>query len=376
MATGGNSFVEPDLTLTKLRQLGVGAYGSVYIAMHGDLMCAAKIMHSALFQFNPKGKPPMVQRFEEECDVLRRIRHPCIVQFLDKTTDPDSGLPVLLMELMDESLTHYLEKLEQPPLCHLQVNLCHDICMALSYLHSISLIHRDVSSNNVLLTPGFKAKLSDFGVSTLMSDRGTEMTQCPGALVYMPPEGQASPPVYSEKMDIFSFGVIGVQIATCLFPNPGAAYKTCMMTVSGSSQRLMYSVPEAERRENHISLIPDDHQLKATFLSCLKDDPSKRPSAHQLCELLLKQKESTAYVESIQSSKLQDSSNLQTKCEAMTRRLNNFSAEKTRLLEALRNSEDMTGTLSSQVLEQRQIVANLEQENRRLQATRSSQVCG
>ena len=380
MATGGKSFIEPDLTLTKVRQLGVGSYGSVYIALYGDLVCAAKFMHSVLFQFTPKGKPPMVQRFEEECDLLRCIRHPCIVQFLDKTTDPDTGLPVLLMELMDESLTHYLEKLEQPPLYHLQVNLCHDVCMALSYLHSANLIHRDVSGNNVLLTPSFKAKLSDFGVSTLMSKRDVEMTQCPGALVYMPPEGQANPPKYSEKMDVFSFGVIGVQIATCSFPNPGDAYRTVSMprlSATSNSQHVFVCVPEVERRENHITMISDDHHLKASFLSCLKDDAKERPSAHKLCELLLKLKESTAYVESVQLSKLHGSSSLQTKCEAMTRRLNEFSANQTHLNEALQNSEEMVRSLSSQVNEQRQVVASLEQENRRLQAlqtARSSQV--
>ena len=55
------------------------------------------------------------------------------------------------MELMDDSLTHFLEGSSQPIPYHIQVNICCDIALALSFLHSNSIFHRDLSSNNVLL---------------------------------------------------------------------------------------------------------------------------------------------------------------------------------------------------------------------------------
>jgi len=76
------------------------------------------------------------------------------------------------------------------------------------------IIHRDLSSNNVLLIAGNRAKVVDFGMSKLseLYPHITPLTQCPGTAVYMPPEALLNPAVYSEKLDIFSTGVIAVRI--------------------------------------------------------------------------------------------------------------------------------------------------------------------
>ena len=70
-----------------------------------------------------------------------------------------------------------------------------------------------MSSNNVLLIAGSRAKSTDFGMSTL-TDAATShlasMTQCPGTPAYMSPEALDEPPVYSEKLDCFSFGVLTI----------------------------------------------------------------------------------------------------------------------------------------------------------------------
>ena len=224
MASGGSMPTDQGqvFKLIKLEPLGVGAYGSVYVAKYGDTKCAAKIMHQVLFQFSQEGgKPSMLDRFEQECELLRTIRHPRIVQFLDKVIDPDTGLSVLLMELMGENLTHYLEKSSQPPDYHVQVNIFHDIASALSYLHSRGFIHRDVSSNNVLLVAGCcRAKLSDFGVSRSTFENMDEMTICPGSVVYMAPECSFRTG-YSNKVDVFSLGVVGYRWSLASSPIQG-----------------------------------------------------------------------------------------------------------------------------------------------------------
>jgi serine/threonine-protein kinase TNNI3K len=61
------------------------------------------------------------------------------------------------MELMDDSLTHFLESSPRPIPYHIQVNICHDITLALSFLHSNGIVHRDLSSNNVLLIGNVRA---------------------------------------------------------------------------------------------------------------------------------------------------------------------------------------------------------------------------
>ena len=105
------------IQLFKHQTLGVGSYGKVCKAKCDNLLCAAKIIHETLFNplpqhvIAPKSehRQPM-RRFEQECEFLSTIRHPNIVQYLGMYQDPDTSLPVLLMELMDDSLTHFLEK--------------------------------------------------------------------------------------------------------------------------------------------------------------------------------------------------------------------------------------------------------------------------
>ena len=149
----------------KTNPLGTGSYGAVYRAMCDDLPCAGKILHLTLFQFNDPGATTVMKRFEQECNFLSAIRHPNIVQYLGSYRDPDTQLPVLLMELMDESLTKFLKRSRKPLPYHVQVDLCEDVTLALAYLHSNDIIHRDLSSNNVLVIgAGNRAKVTDFGI--------------------------------------------------------------------------------------------------------------------------------------------------------------------------------------------------------------------
>ena len=165
--------------------LGSGSYGVVCKAMWGQRLCAAKLLHPIFFQSNDPGIVTTRRRFEQECRFLDDMKHPHIVEYLGTSHDPDSGLLVLLMELMDESLTHFLERSQQPLAFHIEVDLCHGIAQALAYIHSKDIIHRDLSGNNVLLLAG-RAKITDFGMSKLLDSnrRMTPLTMCPGTLAY------------------------------------------------------------------------------------------------------------------------------------------------------------------------------------------------
>jgi serine/threonine-protein kinase TNNI3K len=218
------------IQLFKDQNLGIGGYGAVCKAKCDDLLCAAKILHPTLFDPIAHQKVARrrehrlpIKRFEQECEFMSAIRHPNIVQYLCMYQDPDTGLPVLLMELMDNSLTHFLESSTQPIPYHIQVNVCHDITLALSFLHSNKIIHRDLSGNNVLLIGNIRAKVTDFGMARLgdINPQATRLTftMCPGTDVYMPPEAVRAQPVYTEKVDCFSFGGIIVQILSRQFPN-------------------------------------------------------------------------------------------------------------------------------------------------------------
>ena len=290
--------------IIKTSSLGVGSYGAVYRALCDELPCAAKILHPTLFETNDPGARKIIERFEQECQFLSGVRHPHIVQYLGVSRDSESGLPVLLMELMDTSLTRYLERSEEPLRFHIQVDLCQDIVLALAYLHANGIIHRDLSSNNVLLI-GNRAKVTDFGMSKLssMNPRMTPMTTCPGTLAYMPPEALKEPPVYSKKLDCFSFGVVSVQMLTRQFPNPGVRFRTIDITDPRIPSGTLYApIPEIERRRSHIDLVYPAHPLLPVALNCLKDRDRERPSAPELCQSLAALKEAPQYGESVQQA--------------------------------------------------------------------------
>ena len=303
------------IILFKKQTLGIGSYGAVCKARCDDLLCAAKIIHPTLFDptalhqiaSHREHRLP-IRRFQLECEFSSTVRHPNIVQYLGTHQDPETRLPVLLMELMDDNLTHFLENSPQLIPYHIQVNICHDITLALSFLHSNGIVHRDLSSNNVLLIGNIRAKLTDFGMArlgslNLYSTRVTNTT-CPGTDVYMPPEAVQDKPVYTEKIDCFSFGVITVQTLTREFPKPGDR----MMTVHDPRypRPLKMSVPEIERRQNHISGVDPNHPLLPIALDCLRDADGERPSAWQLCERVSALKETAKYKNA--SEKVKDSS--------------------------------------------------------------------
>jgi leucine-rich repeat kinase 1/leucine-rich repeat kinase 2 len=104
---------------------------------------------------------------------------------------------------------------------------------------------------------------------------------CPGTDVYMPPEAVKDRPVYTEKIDCFSFGVIAIQTMTQLFPQPGDRRRELEIENVGLVEK---RISEKERRQNHIHKIDPSHPLLATALDCLKDEHAERPNAQELCK--------------------------------------------------------------------------------------------
>ena len=242
-----------------------------------------------------------MQRFEQECAFLESIRHPNIVQYLGTTRDPESRLPVLLMELLDESLTKMLEHSPTAFPYFVEVDICHDIALAVAYLHSNDIIHRDLSSNNVLVVAKRRAKVTDFGMSRISGTAPTmtPLTMCPGTLAYMSPEALEEPPTYTKKLDCFSEGVMMIQVCTRLWPEPGPRTKTVLDPRSPTGTTRM-PVLEPERRQKHIDKINRRHGLLLIAMDCLCYHENERPSSEALCERLAGLKETREYRESME----------------------------------------------------------------------------
>jgi tyrosine-protein kinase Tec/ubiquitin carboxyl-terminal hydrolase 4/11/15 len=151
-----------------------------------------------------------------------------------------------------------------------------------------------------------RAKVTDFGMARLgdLNPRATQLTftMCPGTDVYMPPEAVKDEPVYTEKIDCFSFGVIAIQTMTRLFPQPGGRRKEVEVEGLGLLEK---RISELERRQNHIGKVNPNNPLKAIALSCLKDKDIERPSAEELCRRTASVKRNHKYSESVREGEEQ-----------------------------------------------------------------------
>ena len=271
--------------------LGDGAYAEVCKA---SVPCAAKILHKVL-----TSDPQLTRnsdRFAQECRILYGCFHPNIVRFYGVSSDPETGRTILLMELMNQTLTQLLEFTyrDTPLPYYLQLHLSHDIANGVSYLHSKQILHRDLSSGNVLISspPNVTAKLSDFGMSILRDakERFSKLTRCPGTPVYMPPEAlheASSTKTDYRNIDSFQMGVLMLQIATRLYPSPSDS-QVRRTTQDSPSGYCFDPVPERVRRSAHLKLLRDvDHPLlDHPILECLEDSEEKRPSARCVLEQL------------------------------------------------------------------------------------------
>ena len=292
------------LHINQSHVLGKGSSGSVVKATVDHIHCAAKIFHKLDYP-NHYQEAKNHARFELECRLLRELKHPGIVKFLGVIEIPSFHRPVLLMEMMEQTLINFLEQEPSPLPYYLQLNISHSVIQALTYIHDCHVIHRDVSSDNILINAGSQPKLADFGMSKIVGDGDclslAPLTYCPGSPAYMPPEAWQYNSRYSYKLDIFCAGVLMIHIVSRDYPKPTDASITVRDASLPSEEKIIF-IPEVKRRKRDISKVPSNHTLLPIALQCLKDRDFERPSAADLCQRLAELKETLGYRESVRES--------------------------------------------------------------------------
>ena len=163
-----------------------------------------------------------------------------------------------------------------------------EVALGLRYLHEFSppIIHRDLSSNNVLLTTSMTAKISDLGVAKILDvspgcAAQMTQTQAPGTAAFMPPEAMPARPKYTSKVDMFSFGVLVVHTLSGEWPTPSGVYAE-----DPRDPGRMIPVNEFERRRESIDRIREGHPLLGLIELCLSNVASRRPDAAEVVRQL------------------------------------------------------------------------------------------
>ena len=261
------------------RVIGQGAYGRV---IEVSILCAAKEIHHTLVDFStPEEFITLKQKFLQECEQCSTLCHPNIVHFQGIYYPSESTqLPYLVMEKMDFSLKKYLETNEPAAVSfQIKMSILHDISLGLQYLHAQEIIHRDLSSNNVLLNDQLVAKVADLGVAKVIDPNHVKSaTQAPGTPIFMPPEALSVNPRYGKPVDAFSFGCVVLHVMTHTWPVP----KNEVYVDERTGAKLVLS--EIERRDMYLANIEVSGQLKELILLCLQDLPKRRPSVNYICK--------------------------------------------------------------------------------------------
>ena len=236
--------------------LGEGSYGLVYRATYKGSTVAAKLMHNVLQE-----STHWYMQFQNEIKTMSKIRHPNIVRFIGEYES------YIIMEYIEGGslyrLVDYLQAREKTVSCRQKVSILGDIGRALNHLHNHhQIVHRDLSSPNVLLTKGLVAKVSDFAMSRPFNrPRVQPCTVAPGCPLYMPPEALVAGGEFTEKGDIHSFAIIALELINEEHPQPNQREN------------------DLQKLSKNTCAISELTSLVGLVIDCLDCKPTIRPSS-------------------------------------------------------------------------------------------------
>jgi serine/threonine protein kinase len=202
-----------------VRPLSEGGMGAVYVVdqLSTGNQRALKLMHRELVQ-----SPDLRRRFEQEARVGARIESEHVVQVLAAGVDASSGMPWLVMELLQgEDLAAALRRtgaMRPEQVIAIMSQLCH----ALAAAHRAGVVHRDLKPENIFLAASrradvpFTVKVLDFGIAKVVAEAQTMNTGAVGTPLYMAPEQTAPGQAIAPATDVWALGLIAFRLLTGL----------------------------------------------------------------------------------------------------------------------------------------------------------------
>lgn len=252
-----------EIKMTK-EEIGRGSWGSVAVGVFREQRVAVKQLHDVI---RSDHNLVIVNR---EIDTMSQLHHPNLLLFIGAVLDHPSGCPLIVTEIMDTSLRHAYMKGKLTTNEPSQLSILRDVACGLNYLHCHhdKIIHRDVSSANVLLESKagankWRAKLSDFGSANIARKAFTQQV---GAAVYSAPETEKLQQ-QTPKMDVYSYGILACEVMCCRFPESSAVFQTLLDEV-----RTCYS-----------------RSISQIIIDCTNKIPQQRPAMVNVIHKLDKQ---------------------------------------------------------------------------------------
>lgn len=267
--------------------LGTGSLSKVYRGVLPELVLVAvkklKVPHGTEI-------PPA---FLQELDLLGRLRYRHLVAILGYCFDNE--MSALVVQFMSNGSLE--EHLHGGPTCDLdwpaRVKVAMGVAKALNYLHhdcGSTIVHCDLKPSNVLLDTKDDAHLEDFGLSRLIfSHKLMDMTNSSvgSSMGYFPPE-YANSPTVSTKGDVYSYGILLLELITCkkptldMFTEEMPLAKWCQAAFPNKISEVLDPnlIGSKETSQKQVIL------LMKVALMCAKEDPEERPTVQRVLEML------------------------------------------------------------------------------------------
>lgn len=266
-----------------LGRIGRGSYGDVFKGVWQGTVVAVKKLPGYFIELREEESAAFLDNFQKEASIMKSLHHPNILQLLSTYMEPPDLC--LVMEYMPKgSLYKILHdqtvQLDWPIVRKILL----DAAKGMAYLHGCEpvVIHRDLKSHNLLIDNNWTCKVCDFGLSKILTDRPTtsQMTSC-GTPSWTAPEVLRNDR-YTEKADVFGFGVVVWECVTRQDPHPGMPPFQVVLEVG--SKHLRPEIP---------STAPTP--LQDLMRSCWSEDPAQRPSFQEIVRLLISMKVHALY---------------------------------------------------------------------------------
>jgi len=194
---------DPSLLYSKIKKVGQGASGMVFVAktLATGQRVAIKQMDLA--------QQPRKELIVNEIIVMNESRHPNIVNFVEAFLIKNSDLWVVMEFMEGGALTDVIEqnKMEEDQIAA----ICLETCRGLKHLHDRQIIHRDIKSDNVLLNAAGEVKITDFGFCAKLTDQKSKRATMVGTPYWMAPE-VVKQKEYGAKVDVWSLGIMAIEM--------------------------------------------------------------------------------------------------------------------------------------------------------------------
>ena len=251
-----------------VEKLGEGGMGEVYQGVHSKIgrVVAVKILSQAAHG------PEFVERFLNEARIQGGLQHNNIATLYDFLEY--NGQPCIIMEYIEgRTLTDCVRAWGGLPLAD-AIRHFQSIVEAIDYVHGRGIVHRDIKSNNVKITPSGQVKLLDFGIAKSGASPALTVTGAfVGTLQYLSPE-QLVGGVADVRSDIWSLGVLLYEMTTCHLPFDANTIGELCQKITKAS----YTPPSVMNQN-----VP--REVQNIIVRCLKKNPADRyQSARELLQ--------------------------------------------------------------------------------------------